>query len=182
MENNNFKVDLKGIIDLLSEHIYSTPIIFIRELLQNATDAISAIQLTDSTYQGEITVTIYDGSTPYLSFADNGIGLTEDQIHTFLAVIGESSKRDSTYANSFIGKFGIGLLSCFMVSSKIELKTRSQLSQKAYLWTANASGTYQVEEINEEIPFGTTVILHPKKRIKLLFFARYDRKSIAEIR
>jgi molecular chaperone HtpG len=79
-----------------------------------------------------------------------------------LAVIGESSKRDSIYANSFIGKFGIGLLSCFMVSSKIELKTRSHLSQQAYIWTAYSNGTYQVVEIEEDIPFGTTVILHPK--------------------
>ena len=178
IEKNNFKVDLTGIIELLSEHIYSTPIIFIRELLQNATDAISAVQLTERDYKGRITVTINGGSAPYISFSDNGIGLTEEQIHSFLAVIGESSKRDSIYANSFIGKFGIGLLSCFMVSSKIELKTRSHLSKQAYIWTAYSNGTYQVTEIDEEIPFGTTVILHPKSESIYYFLPETIEKAL----
>ena len=60
-----------------------------------------------------------------LTFTDNGIELKEEEIHRFLTVIGESSKRDVFEADDFIGKFGIGLLSCFVVSNEIVVETRS---------------------------------------------------------
>jgi molecular chaperone HtpG len=162
INEQNFKVDLNGIIELLSEHIYSTPSIFIRELLQNATDAIIAQKLLNEQFQGDIHVRLEGGNLPKLYFTDNGIGLTEQQIHDFLSIIGESFKRKSDYSNSFIGKFGIGLLSCFMVSSKIELITRTHSSNTGYRWIALANGTYTIEALNENINVGTTVILHPK--------------------
>ncbi len=127
MANYNFKVDLKGIIRLLSDNLYSSDKVFLRELLQNAVDAIDARKKADKAYmEGKITVTYQrTRGGAQLTFADNGIGLTKEEIHSFLSVIGQSSKRDSTVRNSFIGQFGIGLLSCFLVTNEIKVLTRS---------------------------------------------------------
>lgn len=78
-------------IALLSEHIYSNPNTFVRELLQNCVDAITALHNIDESYAGRIDVFLKeDGS---VVFQDNGIGLKEEEVHRFLTVIGESSKR-----------------------------------------------------------------------------------------
>lgn len=95
-EENRFKVNLRGMIDILSNHLYSSPDVFIRELLQNGTDAISARKLFDKKFNnGTITIEpkIID-SKKTIVFSDNGIGLSYDEINQFLAVIGQSSKRD----------------------------------------------------------------------------------------
>ena len=75
-ENNNlFQVNLKGMIALLSEHIYSNPNTFVRELLQNCVDAITALRNIDENYSGRIDVYLNDDGS--LTFQDNGIGLKE---------------------------------------------------------------------------------------------------------
>lgn len=85
--NNLFQVNLKGMIALLSEHIYSNPNTFVRELLQNCVDAITALHNIDESYAGRIDVFLKeDGS---VVFQDNGIGLKEEEVHRFLTVIGE---------------------------------------------------------------------------------------------
>src|SRR5262245_15867914 len=93
--DHKFQINLRGLIDLLSNHLYSGPEVFGRELLQNGIDAIRARQHLEPTFQGEVSVEVHhrSGKAPTLVFADNGIGLTEEEIHTFLATIGESSKR-----------------------------------------------------------------------------------------
>ena len=71
--NNLFQVNLKGMIALLSEHIYSNPNTFVRELLQNSVDAITALHNIDENYSGRIDVFLNgDGS---MVFQDNGIGV-----------------------------------------------------------------------------------------------------------
>ena len=122
-----FKVNLGGMIDILANHLYSSPDVFVRELLQNGTDAISARNLYDNSFQqGKIQIRIQKEKS--LSFSDNGTGLTEEEIHQFLAVIGQSSKRDlqtGRILEDYIGRFGIGMLSCFMVTDQIVMKTKS---------------------------------------------------------
>ena len=171
MENNQhiFQVNLKGMISLLSEHIYSNPSTFIRELLQNAVDAITAIRVLDDSYQGNIEVELSDDGNNMLSITDNGIGLTEKDIHEVLTVIGESSKRNSLDSKDYIGQFGIGLLSCFVVSDEIIFETRSSLEKPTLRWCGKADGTYNVTTLDSEKPIGTQVILHPKKEWVHLF-------------
>ena len=91
--NNLFQVNLKGMIALLSEHIYSNPNTFVRELLQNCVDAITALRNIDENYKGRIDVFLNEDKT--VVFRDNGIGLKEEEVYRFLTVIGESSKRDT---------------------------------------------------------------------------------------
>ena len=86
-----FQVNLGGMIDILSNHLYSSPDVFVRELLQNAVDAIAAkrLRLPQNTDRNEITLTLTEeNGAPLLCFADTGTGLTESEIHRFLAVIG----------------------------------------------------------------------------------------------
>ena len=105
-----FQVNL-GIIDLLSNHTYSSPEVYVRELLQNAGDAIVARSYLEPDFRGEINIEVSvpdNQQGPVLVFRDNGIGLTGDGIHLFLATIGETSKRDDLVAQrtDFIGHFG----------------------------------------------------------------------------
>lgn len=100
-----------------------------------------------------------------LIFEDNGLGLTKEEIHKFLAIIGQSSKRDlesGKILSDFIGRFGIGLLSYFMVSDKICLRTRSVDSEVAYEWIGNPDGTYTLTEVEKDTP-GTQIFLEAKK-------------------
>lgn len=175
----SFQVNLKGMIALLSEHLYSDPNTFIRELLQNGVDAITALKHLDEEHQGKITIELPGTEQPKFQFSDNGIGLKETDIHQFLSVIGESSKsKDIKDAQDFIGKFGIGLLSCFVVSDEIVVETKSALEQLPLRWTARAEGDYKIERLTEDIPVGTRVILSPKKQFNYIFEGDYFEKKI----
>ncbi|MGI8328646.1 HSP90 family protein [Actinomadura scrupuli] len=154
-----FQVDLRGVVDLLSRHLYSSPRVYLRELLQNGVDAITA----RGTGPGE--VRIETGAA--LRVHDNGIGLTEDEVHQLLATIGRSSKRDELgfSRHDFLGQFGIGLLSAFLVADEIEVVTRSARGGPAVRWTGFADGRYRVEPLRDgEQPDepGTTVTLRPR--------------------
>jgi molecular chaperone HtpG len=155
--SNTFRVDLRGIVDLLSHHLYASPRVYVRELLQNAVDAITA---ADNSTTG--VVRIETGDTT-LRIADNGIGLTEAQVHELLATIGRSSKRDELgfARHEFLGQFGIGLLSCFLVADEIRVHTR-HAGAPAVLWTGHADGRYDVAPGPEREP-GTTVTLLPRR-------------------
>ena len=161
-----FRVDLRGVVDLLSHHLYATPRVYVRELLQNAVDAITARRLGDARAPGEIwfepAEQTGDGT---MRVHDTGVGLTEAQVHELLATIGRSSKRDDLgfARHEFLGQFGIGLLSCFMVADAIRVVTRHG-DQPTVLWTGHSDGRYTVElpERQRDEP-GTTVTLVPRR-------------------
>lgn len=165
-----FKVNLGGMIDILSNHLYSSPDVFIRELLQNGVDALSARKsagFPSDENGGAITVILEerDGNC-VLKFCDYGTGLTEEEIHRFLAVIGQSSKHNEAQQkenNDYIGRFGIGLLSCFLVSDEICVRTRSvKLPDRTFEWRGKPDGTYTITECKPLSHCGTEVILTPK--------------------
>ena len=162
---HRFQVDLSGVIELLSHHLYATPAVFVRELLQNAVDAASARRQQEPAHHGEIEVEFVatDSSAPTLIFKDDGIGLTEDEVHQFLATIGQSSKRGVNIErpSDFLGQFGIGLLSGFMVTDEIVVITRSAKSgdHAPIQWRGRVDGTYQVKVLDTDLPVGTQVFL-----------------------
>lgn len=167
MAEHRFQIHLGGIIDLLSNHLYSSPSVYLRELLQNATDAIRARDT-----EGRVTITVAGAPRPQLTIEDNGIGLTEDEVHRFLSTIGASSKREDLDRTDFIGQFGIGLLSCFVVSEEISVLTRSAKGGPAISWRGRADGSYVIEERDAETtPIGTTVHLIPKPEMVEWFAA-----------
>lgn len=171
---HNFQVNLGGVLEVLSNHLYSSERVFIRELLQNACDAITARQLKQPDWKGEIHIELHaDAERPLLVLEDNGIGLNESEVQQFLSSIGASAKRDY-FANSrdeFIGQFGIGLLSCFMVSDEITLVTRAE-GQPAIKWVGKVDGTYDLYTLEQDLSVGTKVYLTAKADKKSLFTQR----------
>src|SRR5262245_37125799 len=163
--SHTFQVDLRGVVDLLSHHLYGSPRVYVRELLQNAVDAITARQVDDPQAPAQVLIeppdVTGDGT---LRIHDTGIGLTEAQVHELLATIGRSSKRDELgfARHEFLGQFGIGLLSCFLVADEIRVHTRREGSP-AVLWTGYSDGRYDVRPGDERDP-GTTVPLLPRRR------------------
>ncbi|HEL8566128.1 TPA: HSP90 family protein [Listeria monocytogenes] len=157
MENysHRFQVNLAGMIDILSNHLYDEKDVYIRELLQNATDAIRARKKIDSTLEGKIHASLTgDNNEKTLIVEDNGIGLTEDEVHAFLATIANSSKGEKNFdgesSNDFIGRFGIGLPSCFIVSDEIVMISTSQKDGGTTEWRGKADGTYSVRKIETD--------------------------------
>ncbi|SDR13735.1 molecular chaperone HtpG [Thermostaphylospora chromogena] len=158
-----FQVDLRGVVDLLSRHLYSSPRVYVRELLQNAVDAITARRIEDPAAPARVTLEA-DGGT--VRVHDTGVGLTEEEVHTLLATIGRSGKRDELgfARHEFLGQFGIGLLSGFLVADEIRVETRSARGGPTVLWTGMADGRYRVETAEHERPEpGTTVTLTPRR-------------------
>jgi molecular chaperone HtpG len=101
MQQYTFQVNLGGMIDILANHLYSEDSVFIRELLQNATDAITARKKLDKSFNPQIEIELinHKDSSSQISITDNGIGLSEEEVHGFLSVIGASSKKDELLKN-----------------------------------------------------------------------------------
>jgi len=167
---HKFQVDLGGIIALLSQNLYSTPGVYVRELLQNAVDAIAARDAFDgqpaprSIEVSPLGTTMPGSSADELSVHDQGIGIELAQVEEFLATVGASSKRDdiAAYRRNFIGQFGIGLLSCFLIADEITVVSRCASGTPAISWTGASTGTYSVSLIDDDLPVGTTVSLRPR--------------------
>src|SRR5690349_8012061 len=153
-------------VDLLSHHLYGSPRVYVRELLQNAVDAITARRSAQPDDEIDYEVTIETPErTGELRVHDNGIGLTVEQVHELLATIGRSSKRDELgfARHEFLGQFGIGLLSCFVVADSVEVITKAA-DAPTVRWVGYADGKYEVSEAPDQRDAqGTTVILRARR-------------------
>lgn len=185
-DSYTFQVDLRGLVDLLSSHLYSSPRVYVRELLQNAVDATTARrQLPGPPADTAIRIRAGSGG---LEIADQGVGLTEDEAHRFLSTIGNSSKRDDLEGarREFLGQFGIGLLACFTVAEEITVLTRSAKDPdaKTVQWRATSDGRYGVRVLPESADNsskrrapGTTVRLTPRRGAERWF----DPATVADL-
>ncbi|NEA83098.1 HSP90 family protein [Actinospica acidiphila] len=167
--DRTFQVDLRGLVDLLSHHLYSSPRVYLRELMQNAADALTARHaLEPAAPAGSFGIRLY-ADRSVVRVEDDGVGLTEADVHTFLATIGRSSKRADGIAEQrgdFIGQFGIGLLSCFLVADEIHVVSRSARTPgaPAVEWRGRGDGSYTVRALpaSARPAPGTTVTLTPR--------------------
>ncbi|CAL9572521.1 HSP90 family protein [Streptomyces sp. enrichment culture] len=167
--DRTFQVDLRGLVDLLSHHLYSSPRVYLRELMQNAVDALTARHaLEPAAPAGAFGIRLY-ADRSVVRVEDDGVGLTEGDVHTFLATIGRSSKRADGIAEQrgdFIGQFGIGLLSCFLVADEIHVVSRSARTPDAPAveWRGRGDGSYTVRTLpaSARPAPGTTVTLTPR--------------------
>jgi len=179
--SHRFQVSLDGLIELLSNHLYSSPAVFVRELLQNGVDAVEARRALEPDHAAEIRVELHGseaGAT--LAFADNGIGLTEEQAHEFLATIGRSAKRGELpeREGGYLGQFGVGLLSCFVVAEEVALVSRAlDRGEDPIEWTGRVDGSYSVRRLDSEIEPGTTVYL----RLRSDAAATFDAARLREL-
>lgn len=172
-DNYRFQVNLSGMINILSNHLYSNPRVYLREVLQNAVDAVTARMKIEEGYQGRVNIELAgEGSGATLMIEDNGVGLTEEDVHQFLAMIGQSSKRNEdlfTQETSFIGRFGIGLLSCFMVSDEIVMYTQSAKGGPSLEWRGKPDGTYTIRKLDTSLSPGTKVYLRAKDDCEMYY-------------
>lgn len=137
--NTKFSLNKKQIIDLLmGTKLYGKPEVALRELLQNSIDACLLRQrLSESwntDYTPKITVSLYKkNDIDYLRVSDNGIGMNQHIIDKYYTNIGcsyyssrEFNEMITSFKSSFIpiSKFGIGILSCFMVCDSMEVTTK----------------------------------------------------------
>ena len=164
-----FQVDLRSVVDLLSRHLYSSPQVFLRELLQNARDAIRArAEFDPDAPAGLVSIVPADAGSPFV-LTDNGIGLDAAEASELLATVGRTSKRDEMFGlrrDGYLGQFGIGLLSCLMVADSIVVRSRSARGARPIEWVGSASGTFTLRELSDaegaDLPVGTVVSLTPR--------------------
>ncbi len=167
MESTPFQVHLRGVVELLSRSIYSGPAVYLRELIQNAADAIAA-RRDEGHAGGLITITPVGPRSRELIVSDNGIGLDRGEVAELLATVGRSSKRDllDMPRGDRLGQFGIGLLSCFMIADEIRVLTRSARGGDPVEWLGRADGTFSVRPLSgaeaDAVPVGTQVVLAPR--------------------
>ncbi|MFT3877952.1 MAG: HSP90 family protein [Propioniciclava sp.] len=154
--SERFQVDLGGLISLLSGHLYSGPQVYLRELLQNAVDAVSARRSLCPDAPAAVRLVVHENGVPerrgvpVLDVIDTGIGLTAAEAVDLLATIGRSSKTDPYLGGGragYIGQFGIGLLAAFMVADEVDiLSCSASAGATPVSWRGRAEGTFEVAE------------------------------------
>ncbi len=171
-----FKVDIAGVIEIMGTSLYSHPNTPVRELLQNAHDAIMRRRARDLSYHGRIDV-LQDAAARTLTFIDDGIGLSTNEAEDYLGTLGigitglikkgatdafdismHSNKRDGS---NLIGQFGIGLFSAFMLADKIDVESLRFEGEEAVRWEAGA-GTDIELSTSDRTAVGTSVTLFLK--------------------
>lgn len=172
VEFRTTQVDLSGLMTVLGDHLYSTPTVALRELVQNAHDAITRRKLESAAVFDARIVVRADRERGTLSILDNGAGLTRDEVIAFLATVGAGYTRTLRQQQSsnpdLIGYFGLGFLSAFVVSERIEVRTTSyQTPGEAWLYRSRDGERYSLEPC-EPGPVGTVVELSLKERFRSL--------------
>lgn len=172
IKKGGISVETANIFPVIKRWLYSEKDIFLREIVSNATDAITKLRRLASLGQYE------NGDEPYavrvsldkeaktLTVSDNGIGMTEEELEKYICSIALSGALDfiqkydeNNQNNGIIGHFGLGFYSSFMVSDTVEVITRSYTGEKALHWVCNGAGEYEIED-GERDCHGTDVIMH----------------------
>jgi molecular chaperone HtpG len=183
LEPQNFRVNLGGVIALLSKNLYSSPGVYVRELIQNAVDAVTARDaLGGPAVPRVISISPYGIASPdspasEFTITDAGIGISPEQVEQFLATVGASSKSEELEQRrrTYLGQFGIGLLSCFLVADEITVVSRSATGAEPIEWVGRSDGTYTTRPVPEDVAVGTTVRLRP--RPDMIGWARAEQVS-----
>ncbi len=171
-----FKTESKRLLELMIHSIYTNKEIFLRELISNASDAIDKyhlLSLTDETMEKRNDYEIHlelDKKHRKLRVIDNGIGMTYDELVNNIGTIAKSGtleffktmKDKELKDDDLIGQFGVGFYSAFMVSSKVEVITKSAKSDQAYKWTSKGEDGFTIEETQKD-KCGTEIILTIRK-------------------
>ena len=159
-------VDHQGLMKVLAEHLYSTPEIVLRELVQNACDSIVRRRLEhDPHHVGQVTV-IANPAEGTLVLRDDGAGLTHDEIERYLATVGGGFTRvlrEEHGDEGLIGAFGLGFLSSYVVAELVEVVTTSHHDpSRSHHFRSRDGLRFSIDE-GPPRDVGTEVILHLKR-------------------
>ena len=171
MQKGNIGVTTENIFPVIKKFLYSDHEIFLREMVSNAVDATQKLKTLAERGEfkgelGDLTVRVkLDENAGTLTVSDRGVGMTEEEIDKYINQIAFSGVSDflekyKDNANAIIGHFGLGFYSSFMVSSKVEIVTKSYRDgAKAVKWSCDGSPVYEIEE-TEKADRGSDIILH----------------------
>lgn len=168
-----FQVDIAGVIQIMGTSLYSRSDTPVRELLQNAHDAIQRRRQLDLSYQGQIRIrTLPDEGV--LEVSDDGIGLTAEEAEKYLGTLGigltgllkgvhPSATNAHAEGADLIGQFGIGLFSSFLLADRVVVESLKLGGDEAIRWSAGDGSGIELESCEREVP-GTTIrlILKPE--------------------
>jgi molecular chaperone HtpG len=178
MQEFQFQAETRQLLDLMIHSLYTNKEIFLRELISNASDALDRLR-----FEALTNPTLLDGEDRYeirlesdkdqrtLTISDTGIGMSREEVMANIGTIAKSGTRElreklkegesSQVLAEFIGQFGVGFYSAFMVADKVTLVTRRAGETAATLWESTGDGTYKLAEA-ERAGRGTTITLHLK--------------------
>ena len=179
MPKHEFQTEVSQLLQLIIHSLYSHKEIFLRELVSNASDALDKFRyatLTDDRFKQvtwspriDLRFTADGANTDrrILEIEDNGVGMSEADLIEHLGTIAKSGTKnflsqlsgDAKKDSNLIGQFGVGFYSAFMVASKVEVSSRRAGEDKAFKWTSDGTGGYEIEAIEKESQ-GTLVRLH----------------------
>lgn len=192
LDNYNFEAYIPTLIPLLTgKNIYSSKLVFARELIQNSIDAISVREAKDKKdFSKKIQIelkTDHNGKR-YFKIIDNGTGMDRYQIERYFTSIGRSFYAGQEYEDlniSYkpISNFGIGFLSSFMVCQEIDVKTKYYIdgSKGLKLHIPNYDGCFFIE-LEEDAPIGTEVKLYLDDLIANRRIVGYIRRVMQDIK
>jgi molecular chaperone HtpG len=179
-ETRQFQTEIQQLMKLIINSLYANREIFLRELISNASDAIDKLRFRSQTEPGllddgaefQIRLTP-DPAARTLEIADNGIGMTYEEVLENIGTIAKSGSADfmaalaaaksaESVSPELIGQFGVGFYSAFIVAEKVTLVTRAAGAQTAVCWESSGDGSYTVEPATRE-GRGTTVTLKLKQ-------------------
>jgi molecular chaperone HtpG len=174
-----FQAEVKQLLQIVINSLYTHKEIFLRELVANASDALDKLRvlaLTDPTVledSPELRIFIeLDQENKTVTISDNGIGMSYEEVLENIGTIARSGSSDfieQAKRNGFddagiglIGRFGVGFYSAFMVAEKVTLVTRRPNAAGGVQWQSKGDGTYEIEEVEKKTR-GTDVILQLKQ-------------------
>ena len=170
MQKGKIRINTENIFPIIKKAVYSDHEIFLRELVSNSVDAISKRRMAsfagdcENCESPQVKITL-NREKNTLTISDNGIGMNDEEIKKYINQVAFSSaeeflekyKKDN---DEFIGHFGLGFYSSFMVSEKVEIITRSAIGEsKSFKWTCDGSPSFTLED-SERDDIGTDVILY----------------------
>ncbi len=173
-ETHTFQTEAKQLLKLMIHSLYSNREIFLRELISNASDAIDKLRFKsieapdllgeDAEFHIDIT---FDKEAKTLVLADNGIGMSREEVITNLGTIAKSGTAefltnltgDQAKDAQLIGQFGVGFYSAFMVADVVEVRTLAAGGDQGMLWRSSGEDAYELEEV-ELTQRGTSVTLY----------------------
>ena len=175
VKKGGISVDIEHIFPIIKKWLYSEKEIFLREIVSNASDAVTKLKRLSSLGKADgidesefkITVTLDKGDGT-LTVSDNGIGMSRDELERYLCQIAlsgavefiqkyEGDGQDAS-KDGIIGHFGLGFYSSFMVSDEVTVVTRSYTDSPAVKWVCTSDGEYEIFD-SERQERGTDVIM-----------------------
>jgi len=174
IQKGNLSIDSENIFPIIKKWLYSDHDIFIRELISNGVDAITKMKRLDSMGEASVEegthfmVTVTSSpSEKTLTFQDNGIGMTKEEVEKYINQIAFSGAadflekyKDKDQSEQIIGHFGLGFYSAFMVADKVTIDTLSyQDGAESVHWESDGGLTYEMSEGNR-LERGTTITLY----------------------